>query len=48
MKLLNFIIEYIINELIFKELGNNYYCRNRNEKKNDKKCKNIKGKINDY
>ena len=26
MRFLNFIIEYIFNELIYKELGNNYYC----------------------
>lgn len=37
MRLINFIIEYIINELIFKELGNNYYCYKR--KKNDEKRK---------
>jgi hypothetical protein len=32
MKFINFIIEYIVNELIFKELGNNYYCYKKKRK----------------
>jgi hypothetical protein len=44
MRFLNFIIEYIVNELIYKELGNNYYCykKLKGKKKNQKLSYNIK------